>query len=132
MSSQPSSKRSLRPDRANTSACNSTTHKLVITGPTTGEIGAGQYYSANNPNVNDAENKFIPDAGGYAYTEIGYSQDATGRVIAQSGAGAAHNLGSGKETKYFYGSVKQKEIFAAVGTILSILRRGPVFDPPTF
>jgi hypothetical protein len=87
--------------------CNSTPLALDNT------QGAAQYYSPNNalPKTGtQAYNQFIPDAEGFPYTETRYSNDATGRVMEQSGVGAAHQLNSGHQTKYYYGSAFQEEL----------------------
>ncbi len=71
--------------------------------------GASYYYSPSNTlTVN--ENKFIPDAKGYPYTQIEYTPDNTGRIRNQSGVGPDHQLGSGHEAKYLYGVPEQKDI----------------------
>ncbi len=74
--------------------------------------GASKYYSADNT-TGDAS---IPDAEGYPYTVTRYTPDATGRVMAQSGVGAAMQMGKGHETKYFYGTPAQEELDALFGT----------------
>lgn len=81
-----------------------------------GANGAGNYYSSNNPLVNSGFHQFIPEANGFAFTETRYAQDATGRVLAQSGVGPTHQLGSGHETKYFYSSPTQEELDLLFGT----------------
>ncbi len=82
-----------------------------------GAHGAGNYYSSLNPNVNAAGfDKYIPNANGFAFTETRYTQDATGRIAAQSGVGEAFRLGSGHETKYFYTAPTQDELDLLFGT----------------
>lgn len=79
--------------------------------------GTSQYYSANNewlPTEN--KTKFIPDAEGFSYTETRYTDDATQRVKQQGGVGAEHRIGSGRETKYYYGKPAQAELDALFGT----------------
>jgi RHS repeat-associated protein len=78
--------------------------------------GASYYYSANNPNKNIGMNQFIPNAEKYPFTETEYTPDNTGRISRQSGVGKDFQLGSGHETKYFYGSPDQGEIDALFGT----------------
>lgn len=86
--------------------------------------GTGNYYSASNsflalpPGDTRKSNfdKFIPDGGGYPFTETRYTPDATGRVATQSGVGEVYKLGSGHETKYFYESPDQNELDALFGT----------------
>lgn len=78
--------------------------------------GTSQYYSANNPQLNTGAINHVPDAEGYPYTVTRYYPDATGRVMAQSGVGATHNMGSGKETRYYYGTPSQEELDGLFGT----------------
>ncbi|HEY8972554.1 MAG TPA: hypothetical protein VIM64_25790, partial [Puia sp.] len=78
--------------------------------------GAAQYYSTANPDKDTGINKYIPDAGGYPFTEVEYVQDNTGRISRQSGVGPRHRLGSGHETRYFYGTPDQHELDALFGT----------------
>jgi RHS repeat-associated protein len=85
--------------------------------------GNGRYYSASNDWLNgtngvqvEAKSKFIPDAQGYAYTETRFTDDATQRVTSQGGVGKDHQIGSGHETKYYYGKPSQHELDALFGT----------------
>jgi len=94
------------------SACNKLTAKLLATA--TGS--ASQYYSGNNPEINNGHNKYLPDAEGYPYTETRYTSDGTGRIDAQGGIGPLFQVNSGKETKYFYESADQDDLDALFGT----------------
>jgi RHS repeat-associated protein len=78
--------------------------------------GASYYYSANNPNKTIGMNQFIPNAEKYPFTETEYTPDNTGRISRQGGVGKEFQLGSGHETKYFYGSPDQGELDALFGT----------------
>jgi RHS repeat-associated protein len=78
--------------------------------------GASQYYSPNNPDKKLGINQFIPNAQNYPFTETEYTQDNTGRVSRTSGPGPDFQLGSGRETKYYYGTPDQKELDALFGT----------------
>jgi RHS repeat-associated protein len=78
--------------------------------------GASLYYSANNPKKKIGMNQFIPDAQKYPFSETEYTQDNTGRISRQGGAGPDFQLGSGHETKYFYGTPDQNELDALFGT----------------
>ncbi|HKO81986.1 MAG TPA: hypothetical protein VJU78_16380, partial [Chitinophagaceae bacterium] len=80
------------------------------------QSGASKYYSVNNPEKTDGFNKFIPDANAFPFTETVYTQDNTGRIIKQSGVGLDFKIGSGHETKYYYGSADQEELDALFGT----------------
>jgi RHS repeat-associated protein len=85
--------------------------------PMSSSYGANWYYSANNGYANlYNSHKAIPIAYGYAFTETRYSQDNTGRVMAQGGVGPQYQPGSKHETKYFYGKPDQQELDALFGT----------------
>tara|TARA_R110000782_G_scaffold270485_1_gene371932 strand:- start:608 stop:13822 length:13215 start_codon:yes stop_codon:yes gene_type:complete len=71
--------------------------------------GASLYYSPNNPKQ-DAHQQFVPDAHDYPFTVIEYTPDNTGRIRRQSGVGEDFKLGSGHETKFFYGKPDQLQI----------------------
>jgi len=76
------------------------------TGPSPATAGmtnqAAVYYGADaNAQGIDA---YVPDAQGVPFTQTRYKTDGTGRVIAQSGVGPNHVLGSGHDTRYFYGT----------------------------
>lgn len=79
--------------------------------------GASNYYSPDNPTKSTKSNKFIPDAKRFPFTETEYTQDNTGRISRQGGVGDSMQLGTGHETKYFYGGAPdQKELDALFGT----------------
>jgi RHS repeat-associated protein len=77
--------------------------------------GASQYYSVANPFTNTINQDYIPDAGGYPFTQVEYMRDATGRVARQGGVGAQHQLGTGHETRYFYGNASETELHMMFG-----------------
>jgi hypothetical protein len=77
--------------------------------------GASQYYSPANPEKSGL-NKYIPDAENYPFTEVQYTQDATGRISKQGGVGAGYQPGSGHETRYFYNTPSQAELDGLFGT----------------
>jgi RHS repeat-associated protein len=78
--------------------------------------GASNYYSTLNPLKNTGIHRYIPNAGGYPFTETEYTQDNTGRISRVSGPGPTFRIGSGRETKYMYGSPDQRELDALFGT----------------
>lgn len=80
------------------------------------QSGSSKYYSANNPNVNNGYNRYIPDAKNYPFTETRYMQDNTGRILAQGGVGRPYQLDSSHATKYYYGSADQEDIDGLFGT----------------
>lgn len=77
--------------------------------------GASRYYSPNNPKQ-DAHQQFVPDAHDYPFTVIEYTPDNTGRIRRQSGVGEDFKLGSGHETKFFYGKPDQLQIDRLFGS----------------
>jgi hypothetical protein len=77
--------------------------------------GANFYYSTFNTNKNGAQG-YVPLAENYPYTQVVYTPDNTGRIKTQSGVGKAHILGSGHETKYYYGKPLQPELDRLFGT----------------
>lgn len=77
--------------------------------------GASKYYSSNNSDQ-DRWNAYLPDAGGYPFTQIEYEPDNTGRIRRQSGVGDAHQLENTHETKYLYGKPFQIELDRLFGS----------------
>jgi RHS repeat-associated core domain len=78
--------------------------------------GAANYYSGANPLAQTGYHKYIPDAKGFPFTEVEYTQDNTGRISRQGGVGENFRIGSGHETKYMYGTADQRELDALFGT----------------
>jgi RHS repeat-associated protein len=76
--------------------------------------GAALYYSPKWDTT--SINKYIPNGHGFIFTQTEYTQDNTGRISRQGGVGETFKLGSGHETKYFYGTADQNEIDALFGT----------------
>ncbi|MDO9375308.1 MAG: DUF6443 domain-containing protein [Ferruginibacter sp.] len=95
--------------------------------------GTGKYYSGNNDWLSiESKAAFIPNAHGYAYTETRFMDDASERVRSQGGVGPSHQLGSGHETKYWYGKPSQAELDALFGTeagVASHYGKNMVQDP---
>jgi RHS repeat-associated protein len=80
-------------------------------------IGASAlYYSDANTEKSVGANGNIPNAEGYPYSVTRYTPDATGRVMSQSGVGSALKVGSGHETKYYYGNAAPEELDGLFGT----------------
>ncbi len=86
------------------------------TTPLNDSFGTAKYYSARNPDAANGYHKNIPAANGYAYTVTRYMNDATGRTMRQSGIGDSLSMGSGHETRYYYGTPAQEELDALFGT----------------
>jgi RHS repeat-associated protein len=77
--------------------------------------GASRYYSPQNPSISQGENAHIPDAEGFAYTQTLFTPDGTGRVKLQGGVGKDLAMGTGRETRYFYGKPSQVELDVLFG-----------------
>ena len=71
--------------------------------------GAGKYYSPNNAR-RDEGNSFVPDGESYPFAVTRYTPDNTGRVRQQGGVGPRLQVGSGHDTRYFYGKPNQWEL----------------------
>jgi len=77
--------------------------------------GAGQYYSANNPDMSGPQGR-LPDAFDFPFTRIIYEADNASRPKIQSGVGYEHRIGSGHETQYVYGNPSQTDLNRLFGT----------------
>ena len=72
---------------------------------------------ATNPEITEFKHSdYIPISEGYAYTQVKYTQDGTGRVKAQSGVGKTFRMGGGKEVKYFYLTPTEYELKRLFGS----------------
>ncbi len=98
------------------SPINGTGSALYATPALATTSGTSRYYSPQNDEINIGPNKNIPDAEGYPYSITRYTPDGTGRILAQSGVGPAHKMGSTRETRYYYGSPGQEELDGLFGT----------------
>jgi len=86
-----------------------------IAGPMSTTSGASNYYSSANANT-EGHQAYLPDAQGYPFTQTQYTPDNTGRIRSQTGVGPTHQLGSGHETKYYYGTPEQEELDRLFGS----------------
>lgn len=77
--------------------------------------GSSRYYSANNLNQQFAQG-YVPDAEKLPISQTVFTNDNTGRIAAQGGVGKTFQIGSGHETKYFYGSPEQIELDRLFGS----------------
>lgn len=73
------------------------------------QSGAGRYYSPENEERARWQ-AFVPDAEGYPYVQVKYTNDGTGKVKESSLPGATHRSGRGKTKRYFYGTPAQQEM----------------------
>ncbi|MEO0470778.1 MAG: DUF6443 domain-containing protein, partial [Bacteroidota bacterium] len=90
--------------------------------PLSTNSGAGKYFSPNNSDQSGAE-AFVPNANQFPFSHTEYEPDNTGRVRRQGGNGDTHQLGSGHETRYFYGAPFQSELDRLFGTDAGIAER---------
>lgn len=78
--------------------------------------GAAQYYSSQNTFTDNPFRDYIPDANGHVYTQVQFTRDATGRVARASGLGDSLALGSGHESRMFYGNTNEVELRRLFGS----------------
>jgi photosystem II stability/assembly factor-like uncharacterized protein len=96
--------------------------------------GAARYYSfqrLSSGNLSFADN-YLPESFGFPFTQTVFTPDNTGRIRSQSGAGKELKIGSGKETKYFYGKPFQEELdqlFGLESGDALHYKKNMVFDP---
>ena len=91
--------------------------------PMSTSYGSSKYYSPRNPfagnpnypNVSEIV-KDIPDAAGFPFAVTEFTNDQTGRIRRQGGVGPQFQLGSGKETSYYYGKPAQDELDRLFGS----------------
>lgn len=72
--------------------------------------GASKYYSPANPFKQFHLSNYIPDAERYPFTVTEYTGDNTGRIRSQGGVGTTFQMGTGRETRYFYDKPTQTEL----------------------
>lgn len=86
--------------------------------------GASQYYSRSNIFIDSKssgsgdkiENRdLIPKAGGYPFSQTVYMPDQTGRVAATSIPGKDFRIGGGHDTRMYYGTPTQEELYRLFG-----------------
>ncbi|MEM8907225.1 MAG: hypothetical protein AAGD05_05200, partial [Bacteroidota bacterium] len=80
--------------------------------------GAGYYFSSayGTSGSDDLYASWIPDAEGYPMTQVRYLNDGTGRIAWQSGVGKEYQLGSGRETRYFYDDPSSTQLHRLFGS----------------
>lgn len=78
--------------------------------PTTGELGAAQYFSGNNQFDEDLFKAAIPDANGYVYSQTIYRNDGTGRIERVGGIGEKFKVTGDHAVQTFYGSPTEIEL----------------------
>ncbi len=71
--------------------------------------GASKYYSGNNSVENNWQD-YVPNAGGFPYTQIVYTPDNTGRIKAKSGVGSDYMVNGDHATQYFYSHAEQEDL----------------------
>ncbi|MBK7796296.1 MAG: RHS repeat protein [Saprospiraceae bacterium] len=76
--------------------------------------GTAKYYSSNN-DIADLHRDEIPEANGFPFMQVEYTPDNTGRIKRSGLAGEAFQIGSGKDTKYYYAIPSQTELTRLFG-----------------
>ncbi len=87
----------------------------VTTGGMSPNTGSSRYYSTTNTN-SAYHQSYLPDAQNFPFNQVEYTPDNTGRVRNMGGVGTTHQLGTGKETKYYYGRPLQEELDRLFGS----------------
>lgn len=77
--------------------------------------GTAKYYSSNN-DIADLHRDEIPEANGYPFMQVEYTPDNTGRIKRSGLAGESFQIGSGKDTKYYYAIPSQTELTRLFGS----------------
>lgn len=93
--------------------------------------GSSKYFSGRN-DLNSRFEKMIPDAKGYAYSQMEYVNDNTGRAAKQSGLGATFNIDNGKVTRHFYSDAAEEELVSLFGSNVgesNHYRKNAILDP---
>jgi RHS repeat-associated protein len=93
--------------------------------------GSSKYYSGNNAVTNNHQD-LVPDAALLPFSQTVYTPDNTGRISSKGGVGKDHQIGSGHEMKYFYGTPSQAELNRLFGYKVgdaSHYKKNTVIDP---
>jgi RHS repeat-associated protein len=88
--------------------------------------GASRYFSNANELVNVGKHRYIPNAEGYPFSVIQYTNDPTGRIRLQGGVGSMFQpagTNQSKTTKYFYGKPEQWELDRIFGSDAGLAER---------
>ena len=99
-------------DNTSSSACN-VTNVGVDYGSSRSD--AANYYSQYNFD-GESEQKMTPNAFHFPFVQVEYTPDLTGRIKSSSLPGPTHAIGSGHETKYFYGNPGNQELDRLFGS----------------
>jgi len=79
-------------------------------------VGSAKYYSSSNPNQTGVE-AFVPEANGYNFSQVHYTNDPTGRVRRAGGVGPDHQLDAdGHYTEVLYDMPGDDEVDELLGS----------------
>ena len=91
--------------------------------PLSFSYGAGFYYSTgvtshfkSPQGLTSPMMSYVPVDSGYSFSQTAYMRDGTGRVAATGGVGPNHQIGSGHETRYLYGTATATELHRMFGS----------------
>ena len=85
-----------------------------VPAPMSNNSGAAQYYSANTQSTNDHAG-YLPDANGYPYVAIQFSNDPTALTETVGGVGEAHRIGAGRESTVQYDRADENTLIGLFG-----------------
>jgi RHS repeat-associated protein len=94
-------------------------------------VGAGSYYSSANT-LAGIHRDYLPEAEGYAYSQVEYLNDGTGRPTRQSGVGKEFRHEGNHTTRYFYGNASDRELKRLFGSnvgMASHYKKNMTVDP---
>jgi RHS repeat-associated protein len=90
---------------------NSSSCQTGGTAPLSSASGAGKYYSAAGHSTDTDWQQYVPESNGYAFSQVEYTADNTGRIRRQGGVGPGFQIGSaGHQTDYYYLQPSQEEL----------------------
>jgi len=81
---------------------------LIPASPMSDAKGTNYYYSGSEF-FGDERSDYIPNSNGYAFSQVIYTPDNTGRISVQGGVGEHHQV-NGRNTRYFYNTAEQYEL----------------------
>lgn len=82
----------------------------------TGDLGAAQYFSPDNPFTDNLFYDAIPDANGFVYSQTIYRNDGSGRVERVGGIGEEFQVSGNRAIRTFYGSPTLAELKRLFGS----------------
>ncbi|WP_317897793.1 RHS repeat-associated core domain-containing protein [Aurantibacillus circumpalustris] len=99
--------------------------------PTFSVGGASNYYSPNNNNK-EAFQGYLPDAEGYPFTQVLYTNDGLNRIASKTMPGSLHKISGDEVTKFVYSEPEQVQLDRIFGSEVgrsNFYQRTSIKDP---